>query len=117
MRAQYTADIAGDQVSFTLTAVNDPSLDNYTSEDGFLTLRRVRGGCDGWLGYGGLCITFDDRHLPITVTSPHYEHASDLDHVMDAVTRELAVLNSLSVLPEKKRIAPITEILDGDLLP
>lgn len=98
MRAEYTADIIGDQVVFTLTAVNDPSLDNYTSEDGFLTLQRVCGGSDGWLGYGGLSVTFSPSHLPFTITTPHYEHAQDLTDIMERITRNMEILNG-DVLP------------------
>lgn len=98
MRAEYTAEIIGDQVVFTLATVNDPSLDNYTSEDGFLTLQRVRGGSDGWLGYGGLCVTFDDRYLPLTLESPHYEHAQDLTDLMERITRNMEIVNG-DVLP------------------
>lgn len=98
MLIDYTADISGDQVVFTLSAINDPSLEDYQSEDGFLTLRKVAGGSEGWLGYGGLSITFSPAHLPFTITTPHYEHASDLAHVMEQITRTMEELNG-DVLP------------------
>lgn len=95
---RYEADIAGDQVICTIHAVDNPSLTDYQSEDGFLTLQRVRGGSDGWLGYGGLCVTFDDRYLPLTLESPHYEHAQDLTDLMERITRNMEIVNG-DVLP------------------
>lgn len=95
---RYEADIAGDQVICTIHAVDNPSLTDYQSEDGFLTLQRVCGGSDGWLGYGGLCVTFDDRYLPLTLESPHYEHAQDLTDLMERITRNMEIVNG-DVLP------------------
>lgn len=94
---EYTAVITGDQVVFTLNAINNPSLEDYKSEDGFLTLRRVYGGSDGWLGYGGLCIDYSTEHLPLTLTSPQYEHAQDLADIMERITRNMEVLNGDAV--------------------
>jgi len=93
MRIEYSADIVDDQVVFTLTSVNDPSLDDYQSEDGFLTLRKVAGGSDGWMGYGGLCVYYCTDCLPVTLKSPHYEHAQDLTDLMERITRNMEIVN------------------------
>jgi hypothetical protein len=95
---EYTAGIIGDQVVFTLNAINDPSLEDYQSEDGFLTLRKVAGGSDGWLGYGGLCVYYCPDCLPIALESPHYEHAQDLNDTLERITRNMEILNGY-VLP------------------
>lgn len=95
---KYEADIAGNQVICTIHAVENPSLTDYQSEDGFLTLREVAGGSDGWLGYGGLCLYYCSDCLPITLKSPHYEHAQDLTDLMERITRNMEIVNG-HVLP------------------
>lgn len=98
MNIEYTADISGDQVIFNLIAVNDSTIEDYTSEDGFLIMKKVSGGSDGLVGYGTLTINFDTNHLPLILCTPHYEHKQDLFDVIDRIAKNIGILNG-DILP------------------
>ena len=95
----YTAEIVGDQVVFTLRQFENPLFETYTSDDGFLSIICVNGKSDGWLGYGGLQIYLCDECLPLTLRTPHYEHEQDLLDVLTKIEKNMKELDRGDVLP------------------
>ena len=95
----YSAQIIGDQVVFTLNQFDNPPFDIYNSSDGFLSIMCVNGKSDGWLGYGGMQIYLCEKCVPVTLTTPHYEHEQDLIDVMERIHKNFEELKSGNVLP------------------
>lgn len=94
----YTAEIVGDQVVFTLNQFDNPAFESYTSSDGFLSIMCVGGKSDGWLGYGGMQIYLCADCVPVTLTTPHYEYEQDLIDVMLRINKNFEELKSGNVL-------------------
>ena len=95
----YTCGIIDDQVVFNLQNCDLGNTDTYVSKDGFLSIIKVNGASNGWLGYGGMQIYLCDKCLPLTLETPHYEHLQDLLDVINRIHKNFEELESGNVLP------------------
>lgn len=93
----YQAAVDGSQVVLRIDSVQG-DLVFFTSEDGWFRLTPCSGGCGGLLGYGACELFIDPKYLPLEVKSPTYEHASDLEHTLNNLTKNLEAYNG-NVLP------------------
>ena len=95
---EYSVEIIGDQVFFTLSSCTDLIVDSYISNDEFLSIVKIGQKSSGWLGYGGMMLYFCSNDLPIVIFTPHYEYMQDLIDVQNRIEKNMKELINGNIL-------------------